>query len=519
MKKLIYLIVLIVILSLVLTGCFLSNVGQIPTTEQSGISYLTKSPGPDLVGLWHFDGDALDSSGNGNDGTLHNFVSPHGWVSGMFGQALSFDGSDDYVDCGTNVVITTAITIEAWINPSAFTNYDAIVANFVWPTNPEGYSFRVMDNGKLVWRAVLSGNSAYSITSDSIMEAGNWYHVVLTHDASCTRLYINGILDKEDTPGGTIVNLGKSLKVGWDTYAADRVFNGTIDEVRIWDEALTAGQIEASYNGGLRKELDRTTANLGDHVGVTLDVVVALTDPPVTVVDTLPSELRYIPSTFEVDGNPAIPTVDGQEISCNNLGFGAYTITFDAQVTSVEATLYTVANEATADGASASAELAINPYEGFTKVAPLQSTEDGDGIIEVGEEIIWDVTIIVTNILGDEITLMSDIVVQDRFGGELEIDEGQSIVSEGFMEVKLSGKTEKPKIKWNTFSLGDGALATADLIVSTDVNPGGQHSYSTAGEYEMNSGAVLKFTDFAGTGFQLSAHTPQITVEVFEQLE
>ena len=244
MKKLSYLIVLALVLGLVLTGCsLLSNIGQAPATEQSGITYLTKGVPPGLVGLWHFDGDALDSSGNSNDGTLHNFVSPHGLVSGMFGQALSFDGVDDYVECEKNVDITTAITVEAWIKPSAFTDYDAIVTNFEWPTDPEGWSFRVMSNKKLVWRAVLSGNNTYSIISNSTMEADNWYHVVLTHDASYTRLYINGSLDKEETPGGTIVNLAKALKIGWDDYAVVRVFNGIIDEVRIWDTVLTADQL------------------------------------------------------------------------------------------------------------------------------------------------------------------------------------------------------------------------------------------------------------------------------------
>ena len=313
MKKLYYLIVIVLISSLVLTGCsLLSNISQVPATGQSGISYLTKNGilNPDLVGLWHFDDDALDSSGNNNDGTVYGAS----WVDGKFGKALSFDGSDDYVDCGTNIVITTAITIEAWINPSAFTNYDAIVANFVWPINPEGYSFRVMANGKLVWRAVLSGNSAYSITSDSTMEAGNWYHVVLTHDASCTRLYINGILEKEDTPGGTIVNLGKSLKVGWDTYAADRVFNGIIDEVRIWDEALSGDDIGESYSLGaieftkeLTEVLPEPVGWVGDMPQVSIDTSVTFTMPITVnnqsllnlndawVKDRLGAELEVVP--------------------------------------------------------------------------------------------------------------------------------------------------------------------------------------------------------------------------------
>ena len=73
MKKLIYLIVLALILGLVLTGCLLSNVGQVPTTDQSGITYLTKSVplSIDLVGLWRFDGNSDDSSGNGNNGTVY----------------------------------------------------------------------------------------------------------------------------------------------------------------------------------------------------------------------------------------------------------------------------------------------------------------------------------------------------------------------------------------------------------------------------------------------------------------
>jgi len=225
----------------------------VPATDQSGITYLTKSFS-NLVGLWHLDEGsgttAYDSSGNGNDGTLIN--DPQ-WVTGKFGDALSFNGINNYVNCEKNGDITTAITIEAWINPSAFTDYDAIVTNFEWrdASKRQGWSFRVMANRKLAWRAVLSGNYYYFITSESEMETNNWYHVVLTHDVNYTRLYINGSLDKEETPSGTIVNLGKALKIGYDDFAGDRVFNGTIDEVRIWNTALTADQliIYDDFNG------------------------------------------------------------------------------------------------------------------------------------------------------------------------------------------------------------------------------------------------------------------------------
>ena len=309
MKKLIYLIVLALILGLVLTGCLLSNVGQVPSSEQSGITYLTKSlPLTDLVGLWHFDEGvgtiASDSSGNGNTGTLTNMNTATCWVLGKFGNALSFDGMNGYVDCEKNGDIITAITIEAWIKPSAFTDYDAIITNFEWRdvSKQQGWSFRVMSDGKLVWRAVLSGDDCYIITSKSAMEANNWYHIVLTHDANYTRLYINGSLDKEETPSGTIVNLGKALKIGYDDFAKDRVFNGLIDEVRIWKVALSQDQLGFyGFDGLLPPYVETKAFKIGssiplkwhytDLVGIVVDSSLAIPRVRIVATGALPPEV------------------------------------------------------------------------------------------------------------------------------------------------------------------------------------------------------------------------------------
>ena len=520
MKKLYYLIVLALILGLVLTGCsLLSNISQVPATGQSGITYLTKGPLStdlvNLVGLWHFDEGsgttANDSSGNPNDGTLMGDTS---WTSGKFGDALSFDGDGDYVDFGSGVTasITGDYTVEAWIKPASLDSGRHVVMSF-------RYMELGCDAGKVYfWQAYDSSwGKGYEYTSPTVLlDLTKFFHIVgVFHEDAGVDLYVDGIYIGSDTDKtGTTLNIFSKTYAGVWYTAGGGWFDGIIDEVRIWDKALTAEQIEDSFNYGIviQKGMSQDDAVLGDIIITTLEVVTATA--PLTVVDTLPSELRYIPGTFEVNGVPATPTVVGQTIPYNLPSPCAYTITFDAQVTSAEAEDNTVTNTAMANGVSASAELTIYPYEGFTKDAAVPHDEDEDGIIEVGEEIIWDVTIAVTNILGDEITLMSDIVVQDRFGGELEIN--SFIVNSGTLEIKLSGKTDKPKIKWDDFSLSDGTSETANLTVSTDVNPGGQHSYSTAGEYEMNSGAVLKFIDSEGTGFQLSAHTPQITVVVFE---
>ena len=114
------------ILGLVLAGySLLSNVGQVLTNEKSGISYLKKEPPTGLVVLWCFDEEvgttaSDDSSGNGNNGMLKPTGSEPTWVIGSkLGNALSFDGTDDYVDCNNNVgnfYRLDPFTIEAWIN-------------------------------------------------------------------------------------------------------------------------------------------------------------------------------------------------------------------------------------------------------------------------------------------------------------------------------------------------------------------------------------------------------------------
>ena len=517
MKKLSYLILLVVILSLVLTGCLLSNVGQVPTSEQSGITYLTKSGSPpnlvNLVGLWHFDTDANDSTVNHNDGTFIGdaYLIP----TGYFGNALSLDGTEDYVSVAdsTSLDITTGLTIEAWVHTDVSISGSTQMQIVDKGEHSSSSAYMLMIyNGDLYGR--VNKNNATACIYTSYPNDGEWHHVAYTFKSGEQELYIDGSNVVSNTGSATITLNSYPLLIGRGVNRPQYCWNGEIDEVRIWDGALTTEQIEDSFNYGIviQKGMSQDDAVLGDIITTTLEVATATA---VTVEDTLPAELRYIPGTFEVDGVAAIPTVVGQTISYNLPSPCAYTIIFDAQVTSAEADDITVTNTVAAGDASASAELTIHPYEGFTKDALLRYDEDGDGIIEVGEEIEGEVTITVTNITGDEIESMKDIVVQDRFGGELEIDSHE--VSSGSLEVKLSGKTEKPKIKWNGFSLlVDGAFETAGLIVSTDINPGGQQSYSTAGEYEVNSGAVLKFIDSEGTGFQLSAHTPQITVVVIE---
>ncbi len=271
--------------------------------------------------------------------------------------------------------------------------------------------------------------------------------------------------------------------------------------------------------------------DLGDHITVTLTVEVE--QIPVTVTDTLPDELTYIPGTFAVDSVPATPSVDGQEISYEFDTVGSYEITFDAQVTSVEAGNITRTNHAEVANAtdvldSVTADITLHPYEGFRKEVVDAWLPDGTSIdpanVPVETDVTWHIGLGFRNITGDQIDVMVNPVVKDNLGGDLEVDLWDTYVGETI--IKFSGKTKKAHLTWKNlrYTPSDNMWVMSDLYISTDVNPGtgngkkpGHQEYTEEGEHYLNSGAVIKFFDGGpgGTGFQLSAHTPPILVNAY----
>ena len=268
MKKYSYLIIIVLILSLVLTGCsLLSNIGQAPATGQSGITYLTKGLPTGLVGLWHFsEVGALDitndSSGNDNHGKVHGASLDDGQPG--FGEALSFDGVDDYVevDDSTSLDITGDLTIEAWVKFDDFTvPHSYIVGKDT--VGQRSYGLAV-DGGHYgpdyigrVGFVVFKDGGVPSIHwGNTVLSTGQWYHIAATYDFvtdgnSVMTIYVDG---NRDSPAktnamGPIYSGSANLQIGARQYGTSRCFvDGTIDEVRIWNVALSEGQLRKFYD-------------------------------------------------------------------------------------------------------------------------------------------------------------------------------------------------------------------------------------------------------------------------------
>jgi len=209
------------------------------------------SPIEGLVGYWGFNegsGDtAHDSSGNGNDGIISDAT----WVdSGNCGKALSFDGVDDYVDCGhTDSLTLTTFSVSAWIRIEDGDGFNIPVVNkggygYDSPGKNANYGLSVDDNKFSGGFEEHDGKDHFVESSDAYND-GNWHFVVVTYDKKYLILYVDGDeVDREETSANPELDNTRPLTIGKNALLDDRYFNGQVDEVRIYNRALTQSEIQ-----------------------------------------------------------------------------------------------------------------------------------------------------------------------------------------------------------------------------------------------------------------------------------
>jgi len=221
------------------------------------------------------DTHVYDWSGTGNNCTVYgNAV----WNStGRFGGAFEFDKIDDYMNCGDDdsLNISEEITLSAWVKPSSLPQgYTRIVTKstigpgfpwtlwglVLWPPKPEHnnqHSFTL--------EIINASNMRLKLHSKNNVSVNTWYHVAATYNGTHTKLYMNGtesevwVWQENGSTANTVIpptNISgplmtnnQNVTVGIIGFLADySKFNGTIDEVGIWNRSLSASEIQAVYN-------------------------------------------------------------------------------------------------------------------------------------------------------------------------------------------------------------------------------------------------------------------------------
>jgi hypothetical protein len=208
-----------------------------------------------IVGLWLFDDNkgtvVTDSSGNKNNGTFKG--SPK-WVAGKFGSALEFDGTSSFVDCGNTATLDIAtggaITMCAWVNSKVGSTgilaWQGIMAK---RDGSYSYGINLMTGSIQVYTSGTSGVQGFAYN----LPKGEWVFICATMSKNPTELYVNGELfgGAGKGPGGGVSSSAANLfRIGTSLLGSE-FFNGSIDEVAIFNVVLAAADMKSLMTKGL----------------------------------------------------------------------------------------------------------------------------------------------------------------------------------------------------------------------------------------------------------------------------
>ncbi len=206
-----------------------------------------------LVAHFPLDGDGSDASGNGNHGTVFGAVGSQDRSGGASG-ALAFDGIDDYVDVDQLLFNGDDMTVAFWAKSlGAQNSIAAMVSQGHWGADPSadtGFAFQVdwpsPTNSIFIW-----GNNAGGAHSWQYLFFGvdlevelDWHHYAATKAGSTVKVFLDGSLVGTSSTG--LVFNSYRFNIGRDTFNTDnnhRSFNGVIDDMYVYDHALSEAEI------------------------------------------------------------------------------------------------------------------------------------------------------------------------------------------------------------------------------------------------------------------------------------
>jgi PKD repeat protein len=203
--------------------------------------------GGGLVAAYGFEENSgtivADASGQKNHGALSGAT----WTAGKFGRALRFKGSSNQVTVkdSASLDLSAGLTLEAWVNPATTTGGGRTVI-LKEQTGGAVYNLYSSEDANLPLASIYSGN--YRVVSGpSPLPLNQWSHLATTYDGQYQRLYVNGIEAAKRAQSGTIKTSAGALKIGGNSIWGEW-FSGVIDEVRIYNKALAASEIQGDMN-------------------------------------------------------------------------------------------------------------------------------------------------------------------------------------------------------------------------------------------------------------------------------
>ncbi len=242
-----------------------SEIQAIYRASSAGMSKPTATTPPNgVVGWWGGDGDAIDISGNGNNGSMQNGAL---FAVDKVGQGFKFDGVDDHVSVPDSPSLRpTNFTIEGWFNWTSFSGpgQNVLVSKTVGSGGLDSFAlFYEPGPQRLVGVTSTAGGYNEFLLMGFTPTIGTWYHITYTYDdgANVQAIYVNG----SGIAGGVSNSIAYdshpiTIGAGIENEALWQQFHGKANEVTIYNRSLTQPEIRSIVNAGLAGKL-KTTDN------------------------------------------------------------------------------------------------------------------------------------------------------------------------------------------------------------------------------------------------------------------
>src|SRR6266540_1719852 len=199
---------------------------------------------PGLVGWWKGNGDGTDAVGRNNGALVGNTA----FSPGVVGQAFSFDGYNDSVMIGNPVALQLQdFSIEAWIKRAntSQASLDVFTDGTIFGYGYGGYYLALLDDGRLTMGQVgISG-----VNSTNAIRDTNWHHVAVTKAAGTVTFYVDGVAEvaPQFDPNFYFTSSAQIGASQWDGTRPTASFLGFIDEVSVYNRALTGTEVALIY--------------------------------------------------------------------------------------------------------------------------------------------------------------------------------------------------------------------------------------------------------------------------------
>ena len=255
-----------------------------------------------LMLYYPFNGSAAEVKGSGHNGNVNGAQ----LTTDRFGNrnsAYSFDGNDDYIKIGNRVLTENKGTISAWMLLKDSSQRNPILSQCLTTSKIQSMRFTIWPDSLCLvcdYRGCATSSSLPVIRAKATIVNNTWMHVAVSSDGSNYKMYVDGAeysYSKTNKPAGewfgTICTTNQQAFIGrWNRAINDEYFNGKLDDIRVYDRALSLAEIQALATEGLCfetvydsiKVLD--TIKLYDTISV-MDTVKVTVNDTVKVYDTL----------------------------------------------------------------------------------------------------------------------------------------------------------------------------------------------------------------------------------------